>query len=96
MASPPQAILKKIPNYQPSPQPSRIYSGPAIPVSYDSNWQYFTNLTLDQIAWFQAQPEWQNYIAYVALSPKTAQAGVPIAVVNATLQAVGQVVISKP
>lgn len=51
------------PNYQPSPQPNRIYSGPVVPVAYDSNWQYFTNLTMDQVAWFQAQPEWAAYVA---------------------------------
>lgn len=75
------------------PQKPRVYSGPDTPAAYNEDWQYFTNLTPDQIAWFQAQPEWQNFLAYVALSPFTATAAVPVAVVNATLQAAGQPVI---
>lgn len=82
--------IKDHPNYKPTIEPNRTYSGPDVPIAYDQNWQYFTNLTKDQIAWFQAQPEWANFKAYVALSPKTATVGVPTAVVNAALQAVGQ------
>ncbi len=67
------------------------YSGPAVPIAYDENWQKFVNLTPAQIAWFEAQPEWHNFLAYVALSPQTATVGVPPAVVNAALQAVGNV-----
>lgn len=47
-----------LPNYQPAPQPNKIYNGPAVPAAYDQNWQLFTNLTPAQVAWFQAQPEW--------------------------------------
>lgn len=82
---------------RPSPQPNRTYNGPTVPTLYDPNWQYFTNLTADQIAWFQAQPEWANFLAYVALSPPTATIGVPVAVVNSVLQTVGiTLVTTKP
>lgn len=64
----------------PSPQPKKIYDGPAIPSVYDPTWQYFTNLTKDQIAWFQAQPEWQNFVSYVA-------AVGPEAMINANVSA---------
>lgn len=74
---------------KPSPQPNKIYAGPNVPGAYDSNWQYFTNLKPAQIAWFQAQPEWQNFLAYVALSPKAAAVATPVAVVNSALTAVG-------
>lgn len=77
----------------PSPQKPTIYSGPLVPVSYDPDWQYFTNLTSDQIAWFQARPEWQNFLSYVALSPTIATVAAPIAVVNSGLQAAGQIPI---
>lgn len=80
----------------PSPQPIIIYSGPATPTAYDPNWQYFTNLTPDQIAWFQAQPEWQNFLAAVALSPTTATAAMPVATVNAALQAAGKALATTP
>lgn len=68
-----------------SPQKPTIYSGPTIPLVYDIDWQHFTNLTKDQIAWFQAQPEWQDFLSYVALSPKAASAAAPIAVVKSSL-----------
>lgn len=54
------------PNYKPSPQPNRIYSGPEVPTAYDPNWQLFTNLTPNQIAWFQSQPEWGDFVSWVA------------------------------
>lgn len=73
------------PEPNPSPQKLRVYTGPPTPIAYDDNWQFFTNLTSDQVAWFQAQPEWVNYLAYVALSPNTAQAGAPASVVSSTL-----------
>lgn len=73
------------PNYKPSPQIPTTYFGPAMPTAYDVNWQYFTNLTKDQIAWFQAQPEWQNFLSYVALSPAAAIVAAPLAVVNSAL-----------
>lgn len=81
------------PNYKPSPQPITTYSGPAIPSAYDPNWQYFNNLTSDQIAWFKAQPEWQNFVAYVQLNPTAAtiNAGVSAATINAALAAAGQI-----
>lgn len=73
----------------PSPQKIKIYSGPDVPTSYDVDWQHFTNLTSAQIAWFKAQPEWANFLAYVALSPTAAVAGAPTKAVNAALQAAG-------
>lgn len=76
---------KDNPNYQPSPQPNRIYSGPDVPTVYDPKWQYFTNLTAAQIAWFQARPEWQNFVSYVSISPKTAMAATPVSVVSGAL-----------
>lgn len=72
-------------NLKANPQPNRIYAGPVVPTAYDQNWQYYTNLTPAQIAWFQAQPEWGDFKAYVALSPKTATVATPVAVVNSTL-----------
>lgn len=85
------------PDYQPSPQPSLVYGGPAVPTAYDPNWQYFINLTPAQVAWFQSQPEWQNFLAYVSLSPATAEAATPVAVVNTALQTVGQTIaVTKP
>lgn len=77
------------PNYKPSPQPVRIYSGPIVPNAYDPNWQYFTNLTKDQIAWFQAQPEWSDFVAYVAAAGPSAtiNANVTTATINATISA---------
>lgn len=69
-----------------NPPPPIIYTGPDVPTVYDSGWQFYTNLTSAQIAWFQSQPEWQNFLAYVALSPSTSVAGAPVDVVNAALQ----------
>lgn len=46
-----------------------MYSGPEIPTAFDPNWQSFVNLTPDQIAWFQAQPEWRNFLASAELNP---------------------------
>lgn len=85
------------PRQPPAPQKPTQYAGPAVPAAYDDNWQYFTNLTPDQIAWFQAQPEWQNFLTFVALNPKAAAVGAPQAVVNSALQAAGQTVaVAKP
>lgn len=82
--------LPRLPKgYKPSPQPSTLYVGPATPTAYDSNWQTYTNLTPDQMAWFKAQPEWQNYLAYVAQFPTRAGVGVPTVVVNTALQIAG-------
>lgn len=69
------------------PQPNRTYSGPLVPVAYDANWQLFNNLTQDQIAWFQAQPQWQDFVSWVALSPvaATINAGVSAATISAAL-----------
>lgn len=74
---------------KPSPQPNKIYGGPDVPLVYDSNWQYFTNLTPAQIAWFQAQPEWRNFTSWVALSPAAAtlNANVSPAEITAALSA---------
>lgn len=76
-----------IDNYIPSPPVNRTYSGPAIPAAYDPNWQLYNNLTADQIARFQAQPEWQNFVSWVALSPSTAtvNADVTEATISAAL-----------
>lgn len=81
----------------PSPQPITLFQSPpnsngndgAAPLAYDAAWQYFTNLTPFQVAWFQAQPEWQNFLAYVALDPPNAtmHAQIGVAGVNAKLQA---------
>lgn len=68
----------------------------AMPLAYDINWQRYTNLTADQIQWFQAQPEWQNFLTYVVLSPQTATVATPVAVVNGVLQVHGQVIATKP
>lgn len=76
------------PGYTPSPPINRTYIGPDVPVAYQDGWQYFNNLTADQIAWFQAQPEWQNFLSYVALSPQTATVATPVAVVNSVLATV--------
>lgn len=67
-----------------------------MPLAYDVNWQYFTNLTSAQIEWFQAQPEWQNFLTYVTMSPTTATAATPIATVDSALQAAGKVLATTP
>ena len=81
--------------YAPSPQPQTVYSGPDVPTAYDPNWQYLKNLIADQIAWYMRQPEWQNFQTYASLFPKIATPGVPVAVVNAALQAVGKPIATK-
>lgn len=58
--------------FTPPPPKVTIYTGPAVPVAYDPNWQLFTNLKPEQVAWFQAQPEWADFVAWVALNPVTA------------------------
>lgn len=83
----PPPLIKRPPPYI---QPDRRYLGPSVPVAYDAGWQLFTNLTPAQIAWFQAQPEWQNFLAYVAISPATAVAAISVAAVNTALQAAGK------
>ncbi len=53
----------KIPDdYKPSVQKPTIYTGPDLPITYDPDWQYFTNLTAAQIAAFQAFPEWEQKV----------------------------------
>ena len=59
-------------NFTRKPPHVRIYTGPDIPTAYDPAWQYFTNLTSDQVSWFQAQPEWQNFLSYVAIDKSAA------------------------
>lgn len=86
------------PNYKPSP-PNRTYSGPMVPTAYDPNWQIYNNLTADQIAWFRAQPEWHNFVAWVALDPAkaTIHADAPdAATINAALQTAGQTISVTP
>lgn len=75
------------PGYTPSPQKARSYNGPDIPQSYDPDWQHFTNLTKDQIAWFQAQPEWSDFISYVSAAGPAAMinSAVSVATIMATL-----------
>ncbi len=34
-----------------------------LPPTYDPQWQFFRNLTPNQIAWFQAQPDWLVFYA---------------------------------
>lgn len=50
------------------PQPPPKYGSDKIPTAYDANWQFYVDLTLEQIAAFQAMPEWA---AYVATQPVT-------------------------
>lgn len=83
------------PNYQPSPQPVTVYSGPDVPVAYDPNWQLYRNLTEDQKAWFRAQPEWGDFLAAVALSPATATVAMSAAQVNSVLQTAISPAINK-
>lgn len=83
---------------KPGPQPITLFQSPpnsngndgAAPLAYDRGWQYFTNLTPEQVAWFQAQPEWQNFCAWVALDSPNATIHAeapPMATINAALQA---------
>lgn len=48
------------------PPPKR--NNPSIPGVYDDKWQFYVDLTADQIAAYQAMPEWA---AYVATQPVT-------------------------
>lgn len=77
--------------------PNRTYSGPEIPTAYDPNWQIYNNLSPAQIAWFQAQPEWQNFLSYVALNPVTAtiNANVSTVTINNALAAANIGLASK-
>lgn len=51
------------PTYKPSPQPNRISGlNGAIPTQWDAGWQFYTDLTPDQVAAFQAMPEWQDFL----------------------------------
>lgn len=75
--------MPRPPNYRPSPPVNRTYSGPSVPAAYDPNWQLYNNLTRGQISWFQAQPEWQDFITYVSASPRTATAAASPILVNA-------------
>jgi hypothetical protein len=63
---------------RPSPQAPTIYSGPEVPIVYDPLWQYFTNLTLAQIAAFQAMPEWAAFLAKVEADPIGASIPTPM------------------
>lgn len=91
----------------PSPQPIKLFQSPpasnnndgAMPLAYDRGWQHFTNLTPEQVAWFQAQPEWQNYISWVGLNPAqaTIHANAPDdATIQATLTAAKIAVAVNP
>lgn len=35
----------------------------ALPTTWDAGWQLYTDLTKEQIAAFQAMPEWQIFVA---------------------------------
>ncbi len=84
--APIERIRRKFPNLQAAPQVNRNSGlNGALPNAYDSNWQLYTDLTPAQIAAFQAMPEWQNFLNYVALAPKTATVAVPTSVVESTL-----------
>lgn len=50
----------------------------AMPLSYDMRWQYFTNLTPDQIGWFKAQPEWATFMAAQQADPSRTSIPAPI------------------
>ena len=63
---------KDRPGYKPSPQKPVIYTGPAVPATWDPDWQHFKNLTPAQIAWFQAQPQWAAFVATQPANPFTA------------------------
>lgn len=80
------------------PPPANTSSGlnGAMPQVYDPDWQRYTDLSPTQVEWFRAQPEWANFLALVALSPKTAAAGIPPAAVDAALAVAGQPLTSIP
>lgn len=44
------------------PPPPR-HNDPSIPTVYDPQWQFYVDLTPDQIAAFQSMPEWAIYCA---------------------------------
>lgn len=60
-----------------APQPITLFESPpgsggndgAMPTSYNFNWQFFTNLTTSQIAWFRAQPDWAAFVTQVNANP---------------------------
>ena len=63
---------------------SVLYTGPAVPISYDAAWQTYTNLTKAQIASFQAFPQdltkylahrrWQATVKVITLTTTEADA----------------------
>lgn len=71
-----------------------VYTGPSVPTAYDSSWQLYTNLTPAQIDWFQAQPEWQSFIEWIALSSATATINAMVS--EATISAALAAAQSKP
>lgn len=81
--------------YQPSPQRVTVYTGPAVPTVYDPNWQFLTNLTFAQKSWFEAQPEWQDFLAFAAANPTAASPGMSVSAVSAGLGAFG-IMSAKP
>lgn len=94
----PLQILLLDPNFQPPAPVNRTYTGPLVPLAYDVNWQEYGNLSPAQIAWFQAQPEWQNFLTYIALDPANAtiHASIGVAGVNAKLQLAGKTLATAP
>lgn len=40
-----------------TPPPQKLYTGPAVPITYDLQWRTYTNLTPAQIDAFKAMPE---------------------------------------
>lgn len=72
-------------NFYESPPGSGGNDG-ATPTVYDPNWQYYTNLTPNQIAWFSSQPQYLVSYAYAqrrqketgVLGPQLTVAGMPV------------------
>lgn len=70
-------VLKKFNLQMPSPSPPvKRNSGlnGAIPSVWDSGWQLYTDLSTEQVAAFQAMPQWQTL---VQSSNQTAQSPSP-------------------
>jgi hypothetical protein len=76
--------------------PIPLYTGPTVPSAYDAGWQRFTNLTQDQIAWFQAQPEWKAFVATQPAQPFTAAQMNPTPVLKVMPNPTGVTAAFKP
>lgn len=84
----------------PQPPPPTVSGlNGAMPTVYNVKWQTFTDLTPAQVDWYRAQPEWQNFMAWVALDPPNAtiHANAPdMATIIAALQAANQPIAVNP